>query len=117
MPPVVVMGPPMPSQAVQKGHKCATTCPGCSTQPHLVVQGQATQGSPNVMAGGMHVVCQTDPGEHAACCGTGMFVATQGSSSVKVNNKGICTETCMTTHCGTPGGEWTNGYKTVVASL
>lgn len=117
MPPVALMGI---SVMEQKGHKCSSACPGCSTNPHPVVAGEARQGSPNVKCNGVSVVCATHQGFHRPCCNPmPVCIAVQGSSTVKVNGLGIHTEEMMTSHCGIPGGKTAKGtgYATVIASI
>ncbi len=62
---------------------CAHGCPAC---PHPAV-GPAIAGSPNVLINSLPAIRQDDPGIHAICCGTNMWKAFMGSTTVKINGK------------------------------
>lgn len=74
-------------------------CPGC---PHPT-QGPAIVGSPNVVTNNKPAFRQNDIGIHAACCGTNMWQAVQGSSTVFINKQPAVRFGDKTKHCGGNG--------------
>src|ERR1700733_1780290 len=57
---------------------CHHGCPAC---PHPSI-GPAVSGSPTVYVNGKPVLRVTDVGIHAACCGSNIWMATEGSRTV-----------------------------------
>ncbi len=76
---------------------------GCPACPHPSVIGPCIQGSPDVHANGLPLVRIGDKGIHAICCGSNMFEAVKGSSTVLINGKGAHRMGDDDKHCGGPG--------------
>jgi uncharacterized Zn-binding protein involved in type VI secretion len=75
---------------------------GCPACPHPCV-GPAIIGSPDVMVNGLPAIRVGDKGIHAACCGTNMWTAQQGSTTVKINGQDAHRQGDPDTHCGGSG--------------
>ena len=93
----------MPGQA-RLGDKsnCPADAHGCPACPHPCV-GPAIIGSPDVMVNGKPAIRVDDQGVHMACCGSNMWTAKMGSSTVKINNKAAHRQGDMDQHCGGVG--------------
>jgi uncharacterized Zn-binding protein involved in type VI secretion len=89
---------------------CAHSCPAC---PHPAV-GPATGGSPDVNINFQPALRVDDPGMHAACCGPNKWVATTGSATVLINNKGAHRLGDTTKHCDKTTGQLIMGSPDVI---
>src|ERR1043166_6750903 len=72
---------------------------GCPACPHPCT-GPAIQGSPDVRVNRRPALRVSDPGIHAACCGTNTWTATKGSLTVFINGKGAHRMGDQNRHCG-----------------
>ena len=75
---------------------------GCPKCPHSVT-GPAIKGSPDVEVNNKAALRVTDPGVHAACCGSNSWKAACGSATVVINNLPAHRKTDETQHCGGVG--------------
>lgn len=74
-------------------------CPACPHSP----MGPAVAGSPDVLINGLPALRVGDPGMHFACCGSNLWSAQTGSSTVFFNDLPVHRQDDLTTHCGGPG--------------
>jgi hypothetical protein len=75
---------------------------GCPACPHPAV-GPAIVGSPDVLCNERPALRVGDKGIHAACCGTNMWTATKGATTVFINNKAAHRLKDEQQHCGGRG--------------
>jgi len=81
---------------------CQADSHGCPACPHVVV-GPAFQGSPNVQVNYRPALRVGDMGLHAPCCGPNVWTASEGSSTVLINNKAAHRQGDGDDHCGGDG--------------
>lgn len=103
----------MPAQGrVGDKAQAAADVHGCPACPHSV-QGPGIQGSTDVLVNSLAALRLQDKGLHGACCGTNLWQAVSGSSSVYINGKPAFRQGDTTQHCG-GAGKLTQGSPDVL---
>jgi uncharacterized Zn-binding protein involved in type VI secretion len=92
----------MPQARLGDKSMVPTDSHGCPACPHPCI-GPAIQGSADVLVNNRPAVRVGDKGVHAPCCGSNMWEAAKGSTSVEINGKGAHRLLDKDEHCGGNG--------------
>ncbi len=86
---------------------------GCPACPHVGV-GPAVTGSPNVFVNDRPALRVNDTGIAAACCGSNLWRAAEGTSLVLINGRQAHRKGDRTEHCGYAPGQLLEGSTDVL---